>query len=217
MASSLLCPHCGVERSDQSAFCESCGKALPSALPSGPRIVGDNDIAQTTAGRNLQTEDLHKQIKKAVNALLAVAIIQTVVGLLVFGASQITNSHVISPASQNILSIGTIICLTLAAVFWGLYSWSQSQPLPAAIVGLVIYGTLAGVNIFTALSHPTLHPTLQQRGAVGPQGIGIGWVDIMILAALIRAISAAITYRKLLRESAGQFALTPSTSDVAAL
>jgi heme/copper-type cytochrome/quinol oxidase subunit 4 len=219
MSSAQNCPHCGVENISDGAFCESCGKALPSSNNTGPRIVAANEFAVTAVGQNLQSDDLQRQSKKASGALLTVAVIQTLVGLAFFIIHQNT-AHRTGPASEaaeTLFLAVTVGSFIVAAAFWCLYSWSQIQPLPAAIVGLVIYGTLIGLNVFTAMSRMSHNPDSPHSGPFG--GIGIGWLDIVIMAILVRAISAGAAYRKLLRQGAID-TTSPSTlppGDVAAL
>src|SRR5579862_301697 len=108
MSTAFVCPHCGVESVFAGAFCHSCGKALPSAQRVGPRVVGINEFAATAGGQRLQIGELERQIKKASGALLTVAIIQTVVGLVVFGLEQalVTRARPGTEAAQNLLLIG---------------------------------------------------------------------------------------------------------------
>ena len=36
----IACPHCRAANPPGGAFCESCGKALPSPYRTGPRVIG---------------------------------------------------------------------------------------------------------------------------------------------------------------------------------
>jgi hypothetical protein len=184
-------------------FCQSCGKALPAAEQAGPRVIGTNEFASTASGQRLQIGELERQVKKASGALLTVAIIQTVVGLLALGLEQAVANRVrpATEAAQNLLLILTLAAFVVAAAFFCLYSWSQTQPLPAAIIGLVVYGTLVCLNIFVTCSRlSTTSYSSSHRGSFG--GIGVGWVDIVIISILCRAISAGSTHSKLLKSAA---------------
>lgn len=184
------CPHCGA-LSAAGAFCQSCGNALPSAIPSGPRIVSGPELASTTAGQKLQGDELMKTAKRARGALLAVAILSTIgIGIvyaILKNLSKLPDSQILAGM------IGQVI---VAAIFWGLYFWSRYQPLPAAIIGLIAYCTLVVINVVTTLSMAA-----ESRGGFG--GIGIGWLDIVIIAILARAISAGAQHRRLLAQAAG--------------
>ena len=199
-APGINCPHCGAPNPWGAAFCESCGKALPAAAPSGPRVVGGEAIASTAAGQQLQADQLHKQARRASGALLAVAIITTIVGVIIFAlASQISTPGGTAPGQTQVIPVdrgAAVVMLIVAAVFWGLYVWSRSQPLPAAIVGLVIYATLIIINVISHLS------AIGQEGA--PPGLGVGCIDIVIMVVLAQAISAGAQYRKLMRQQQQQ-------------
>jgi hypothetical protein len=86
-------------------------------------------------------------------------------------------------------------------VFWGLWAWSLKQPLPAAIVGLILYGTLVAINVVGAIS--SMNEGGPGHGGFG--GIGIGWLDIVIMAMLGQAIAAGSRYRKLLAQQQQQY------------
>ena len=196
------CPHCGAGNQTGSEFCASCGKALPLAMPSGPRVLGAKDLASTAAGQKLQGDELHKTAKKATGALLAVAILQTAgVGLLIFLLQNLPGASRGSlPQAAQIL-IGAQI--GVAVIFWGLWFWARVSPLPAAIVGLVLYATLVTINVVTSVSQMS-----QNNGAPGGSGIGgigIGWLDIIIIAVLVRAISAGAKHRKLMQQQSAGF------------
>jgi hypothetical protein len=203
MTQVTACPHCGAMNPPNAAFCETCGKALPSGVSSMPRVVGSEGIATTAAGQQLQGEQLHKQAKRASGALLAVAIIMTVVGGLIFFIStQAGRGGGRGTPVLQVNNAAAVITLIIAAVFWGLYIWSRSQPLPAAIVGLVIYATLIVINVITNVSQ------MGQDGA--PRGgLGVGCVDIIIMVVLAQAISAGVQHRKLLRQQAQAAPYTP--------
>ena len=184
------CPHCGQPNPIGSTFCSSCGKALPMGMPTGPRVLGAGDLASTAAGQKLQGDELHKQSKKASGALLAVAIIQTIASGIALAVIQGAGRAVAIPPIFYVVTFG------IAALFWGLWFWSRSQPLPAAIVGLVLYATLVVLNVISNVS--------QMNATGGPGtglgGIGIGWIDILIIIVLSQAIQAGTRYRKLLAQ-----------------
>ena len=71
----LECPHCGATNVAGAQFCESCGKALPSLYPTGPRVVSADALPQTALGHQLVGGELAKTQKNASTALLVVAII----------------------------------------------------------------------------------------------------------------------------------------------
>jgi hypothetical protein len=177
----MNCPHCGVTHSTESAYCTSCGKALPGSTPGGPRVINNLDELQTAPGRALQGAELRKELKKASGALLAVALLQTFFGGLLF---------VIGPLAVGSKQAGTLPPIVfvsvfgIAAIFFGLYIWARKKPFPAAIVGLVVFLT---VHLLDALADPKA----LARGII---------VKIIIVLVLARAVSAGAKYRKLLRQ-----------------
>lgn len=175
--------------------------ALPTAIPTPPRIVTGNEPTAAGVGQIQipHADSLRLHAKKGEIAILAVAIIQTVVGILAL----VRSSHTLA---QNTMLITTVASFVLAAMFWGLYSWSQSQPLPAAIVGLVIYGTTMGLSITFSLKR-LAHGMAAKPGV---SALGISWVDIMVIMALIRAVYAGVWHRRLLQQAAqGNNAVAP--------
>jgi hypothetical protein len=191
---SISCPHCGAAAEGGGAFCESCGQALP-VLSAGPRVVDvAQGLARTSVGLDMQTAELEKQAKSASKALLAVAIIQSVMsGIVLLLSYGVTN---VNAAAGRGLEALAIIEMVLAAVYWGLYGWALSQPLPAAIVGLTIYATLITVNV---ARHMTAVPQPGAGGFLGG-GIGVGAVDVIIMVVLSRAISAGVKHRNLKKQ-----------------
>ncbi len=193
MSTMITCPHCQATTTSGAAFCESCGKAIPQATATSPRIVDTTGgYAQTSAGLNLQGDELRRQARKASGALLAVAIIYTLVtvALVIIPLMQISGK--VQSAVMALAVIEGIVCV----LFWGLYFWCRVQPLPAAIVGLVIYSTQVTHNVVVAVRN--ISQGGHGYGGIG--GIGIGWLDIIIIAVLVNAISAGVKYRKMVQQ-----------------
>ena len=142
----------------------------------------------------MQSDELQKQLKKAKGALLAVAIIQTVFA----GVFYVLVQQASRTAQVNMpVAIGTI--LAIAVVFWGLYFWSRVNPLPAAIVGLVVYVTLWAIDFVAAVVAMSNNPNARPIGAGPFNGIII---KIIIVVILVRAVQSGATYRKLMRQQA---------------
>ena len=176
----ITCPHCGAAN-PSAAFCQSCGKALPSAMPSAPRVTTSaTGFAATGAGRALQSDELHKQAKKAAGALLAVAVIQAVFGALIV--------FVLLPRDLPAETRGVVMVSVfgIAAVFFALYFWARRQPLPASIVGLILFVT---IHLIDAVADPAA----LARGLI---------MKIIIIAILVNAIQAGVKYRQLQRQGA---------------
>lgn len=197
----VACPHCAAANTAGVAFCATCGKALPSMYATGPRVVTGGAMATTSAGVKLQADELHRQARKASGALLTVAIIQTVVGGILFAVFSSL------PGAAGRINIPWLFgpVVAVGAIFWALYFWSRSNPLPAAIVGLVIYVTVWVLDIIggiVMMSNTPSGGTPSGPGAglhINPISSGI-FIRIIIIVMLVRAIQAGSQHRKLLRQ-----------------
>lgn len=176
------CPHCGAENEGGAAFCESCGKALPRAATS-PRVVGGDAVATSAAGQRLVSSELEATTKRAATALMWVAILQTVLGPVVLMVQKSQAEKNAPPGMvYEVQPIAYVIIFGIAAAFWGLFFWARRSPLPAAIVGLILFVTL---HLVDAVADPT---TLMR-----------GWLmKIIVIAILSKAISAGLKHRRLL-------------------
>jgi hypothetical protein len=125
-------------------FCESCGKALPVNLPAGPSIQPIQTEAFTWAGRALQAKEFLRQAHYNCLVLLVLAILQALAGgCILAGSIALPNvNHQSASSAANAVSV-----FVLSAVFVGLYLWSRRSPLAAALIGLVIYATVAALNL----------------------------------------------------------------------
>jgi hypothetical protein len=173
----IQCPHCAAANDSNSAFCESCGKALPGGATEGPRVVGGDQFAATHAGQSLQADELAKQAKKASVALLAVAILQVIFGTLLLLAGGMRSDQNIELTPFVFVAVYGI-----GLLFFALYLWARKSPLPAAIAGLVLFVT---VHALDAL----VDPTALVRGII---------LKIIIIAVLLSAISAGVRHRRLM-------------------
>lgn len=184
VAETMMCPHCNVQNPPGGQFCESCGKALPMLNAGGPRIVSKKDIATTSAGQKLQGDELQKTAKKASGALMTVGVIQIAAGAILFFVSRN-----LPRSNQFVTPMLLITLFGVGAIFIGLAVWARKQPLPAAIVGLALYGTLTVLDYVVTFSAAS-------KLNVTPQ-IGVPWMKIIIIGILVQAIQAGQKYRKL--------------------
>ena len=182
----LRCPHCGVNNAGSPSFCSRCGKALPSLVPSRPRVVSGltgmsgSELPTSSAGREMLSGHLNKLTKQASWALLAVAIVETIFE----PASVLAKQAEIQRETGRYFHVNPavwLIVVLIAGAFWGLWAWSRKSPLPAAIVGLALYGTLI---VITAVLNPAT--------------IGQGWIiKGIVIGALVQGIVAGVKARKL--------------------
>jgi hypothetical protein len=173
---SFACPHCGsTDNHPGTLFCHACHKALP--IPGAqPRLVEGNVRPATATAYQVQAEALTAQSGKGSGALLTVAIIQSVVGAILYLAASKApgaNATEITAASVFVIGIGV--------VFFVLYAWSRHHPLPANIVGLVLY-------VLVHLGDAMADPTALSRGLI---------FKIIIISVLCRAIAAGMKQRDL--------------------
>ena len=85
--------------------------------------------------------------------------------------------------TRNIIMVSVF---GIAAVFFALYFWARKQPLPASIVGLILFIT---VHLLDAIADPAA----LARGLI---------MKIIIIAILVNAIQAGVKYRQLQRQGA---------------
>jgi hypothetical protein len=175
---------------------------LPT-LGTGPRIITQDQTAQTGIGLQMQAEQLLAECKKAANSLLTVAVIQTIAPVIIL----VLISSVERPeAADNIFSnVFFIILFGIAALFWGLYIWSRKAPLPATLAGLIIYVTLkvidfVSIGVMVANAPPSSGNS--GGGSSAPVGGSIGgiWVTVFIIMMLIRGVKAGLRHRELLKQ-----------------
>ena len=179
--STVNCPHCSAGNQSGSKFCESCGKALPEAAPSGPTVVNPYQAATTSAGQSVQSDELKKRSNSAFGALLAVGIMQVVFGVIMY--MMLKDDPRVDPDAANIL-LATVI--GVGVLFFGLAFWARVNPLPAAIVGLVLFVSL---HLWEAVADPTSIA----RGII---------FKVIIIVVLVKAIQAGVQHRDLRRRTA---------------
>jgi hypothetical protein len=183
--SSITCPHCGAANVAGANFCESCGKALPSAAPAGPRVVTGDVLPYSAAGQDLLAVELQKQTRRAAITLLVIGILGLVAGAIFF----IIGMRVAAPnAAIDPRITGATFCI-MGLIFLGLYFWARSSPLPATIVGLVIYLTILGIGVVSTIA--------AARSGEGVRGSPVGCIDIIIIVLLVQGIQAALKHKRL--------------------
>jgi hypothetical protein len=182
----VACPHCRAQNAAGLAFCTSCGRALPAGVPSGPRVIGGLDGPQSAVVAGLMQEHFVQQMSKACWALLVVAIIESFVDpIMLSNTAEDFARHGMYIVQQ---SMWCAVIFGVALSFWILFVWAMKSPLPAAIVGLVLYVT---IHVVVAINNPK---TLMQ-----------GWLlKVVIVSLLGQAIAAGIQSRSLPHGSASE-------------
>lgn len=176
----VACPHCGAVNEQLARFCAGCGKAVPGGSK-GPRMVSA-DQRMSSGAASLLGDELRKRSRRAATALLVVAILQTL-GVVIFYFLLRGNPDF----DQAEVTAGLLVIGAAAAVFYGLFFWARRNPLPAAIVGLVLYVSLQ-------LLDAVADPASIMRGIL---------IKLIIIFMLVRAIQAGLEYRKLQAQQGG--------------
>jgi hypothetical protein len=173
---------------------------MPQAYPSGPRVVTADALPQTAIGHRVVSDELVKQQKKASTALLVVGILQVTCGAIALAAiSKAAPAGTVSPMIF-------VAQFGVAAIFFGLYFWSRKSPLPATIVGLILYVTLVVINVISSITALAQNPSGPRSGF---GGLGIGIVDIIIIVILSQAISAGLKYKRMSEAQGGAAGYAP--------
>jgi hypothetical protein len=139
------------------------------------------------------SDELLKHTSRAANTLLAVGILQLFCGAVIIVI--FTNAQ---RGRQATLPVLLIAQLGVSAIFFGLYFWARRSPLPATIVGLIVYSTLLILNVINSVSN--LAANNPNRPGTGIGGIGVGWMDIVIIVLLVQGIQAGLKYKRLLAQ-----------------
>lgn len=159
---------------------------MPVNLPAGSSIRPIQTGAYTWAGRTLQAKEFFRQARYNCLVLLILAILQGLGGgCILAGAMALPNvgQQLVSPVAS---AVSTFV---LSAVFVGLYLWSRRSPLPAALVGLVIYSTVAALNLLVFLA----------AGMVCALPFA-AVIIALIIWLLVRAMRAAARYNRLTKQ-----------------
>ncbi|MFP4053609.1 MAG: zinc ribbon domain-containing protein [Phycisphaerae bacterium] len=173
--SEKICPHCDAPNEDQAAFCASCGKALPTGSDQGPRLVSSSEMADTSVGRQMQMQQLFKTARRSSIALIAVGVLTGIFTLILMASGD--RMGIPSSALRMLLVTNGV----LTVIYISLGIWARRNPLPASIVGLVVFLSL---QVYNAMADPA--------------SIAQGWlIKLIIIIVLARAIKAGLNHRRL--------------------
>lgn len=129
---------------------------------------------QTDTARRIQVhthaQTLKRKSGRASRSLACLAIVNTLV--FVVGLTMLDRAP--ADASPPAWVVGTILG-GLAAAFWGLWAWSLVNPLPAAILGLLLYTSVAYASVAMSAN--------QGRGAVPFPSLSL--VSVILLGIAI--------------------------------
>ena len=177
------CPHCGDPNGPGGRYCESCGLALPAAARVKMSVLSDDADPRTPPGRALQTRAQYGTARKAAWALLAVAALQLLTAAFFYFVVYpgVVRNGSPDDARGVLLAVATIAAL--GVVFLGLFAWALRSPLPAAIVGLVLFVT-----------------AILADAVADPRTLANGWlVRLIVIVVLAKAVQAGVRHRRLTR------------------
>lgn len=93
-----------------------------------------------------------------------------------------------SPITQAEVNLTVTIVLVVGAIYFGLWFWAKSAPFPAALTGLILFGSLWFGEIL-------IDPSMIWRGIL---------IKVIIVAVLVKAVQAGLEYRKLQAKAGGR-------------
>jgi hypothetical protein len=135
------------------------------------------------------TEELRRHAARAASTLQGLALVQTFLTLGLWISILAMNL-----TQQSSMMTTAQILTAVSFFFWILHSWALSEPLPAAIVGLIVYVALT-VSSFVALLGAS------QASAAGGILLYLPILRLLVVGYLLRAIIAGVRHRRLTRQA----------------
>jgi hypothetical protein len=199
----VRCWYCNTENDPLSnaGFCNRCGRKLENAPETG---IVDAPVRPTEPTGQLspypdddfsglapiewsasepQKYELRKNLGQASGALLVMAALQFVCGLIgVLAFPRILGLD----GDSLVFVIAAVLVVGVAGAYVGLGIWARYQPLPPTIIGLVLYVVMVLANIILSGDRERVW-------------MGI-WVPILLIIMLARGVVAANKYNKLVRQ-----------------
>jgi membrane protease YdiL (CAAX protease family) len=179
-----------------------------------PGRVGDNFGAmavrlyrQTPESALIEAGEAHRRALAARRPLLWVAVTHTVAAFAAVAAL----SHTLGdrdPAAQ-LMAAGAV---GVAVAFWAVWAWSAVAPLPAAVVGLVTYLSLAAAG-WSRL--PSLPPPPTDASDAYRLGVAMGQALAVLVAALCVTVTLALLARSVVAASLARRAALVASGRIA--
>lgn len=170
------CMSCQTPLEAGAGYCAVCGRAVRVDCPT-PRIVPTQGFAATSAGRAVQVQGLLQHLRNGRATLLVLAIIDALLGLLILQARSVLRDG----SESSLVDALMVMLFVVAGLLLLLYFWSLRSPLPALIVGLVLY--LSG-----AIANVVSQPQAYVRGMI---------IAAAVLYFLIHGVVAGVRLRQM--------------------
>jgi hypothetical protein len=166
----VQCLHCKASNDpiETAGYCEECGRKLP-VNDLGRDAFAFRDESYRPARRG-DSPEMARAKTRASNTLFVIAVLQVLSGLLMF---VLLSGHGGVDGEVMVLALGEVLVYTV--VFALLGWWARYMPLPASLIGLVIYVLASLVQLAAA-------PDLIGKGII---------IKVAICAALISAVVAS--------------------------
>ncbi len=154
-------------------------------------MSGIGSLSQNPQARQIEATNTRKKAGRAQRPLRWIAVANTIGA---FG---------IAAVLQRPLAAGNVhaeffltLCIALAVAYWGIWAWSLFSPLPASIVGLLLFIT----GSFATCAQAPTGSEAQYNASLGP-------IDLITIILLIKAIFDGVRHRvltmpKILEDSA---------------
>jgi hypothetical protein len=185
----LVCPHCADPTESNAAFCASCGLAVATTFPGGPSLLEGDELAKTPVGRRLQHASLGQYCRSVANTLITLGVLQMFAcGILSWVSRDSANQDALMPLVYTLGILGV--------VFLALGSWAYKSPLPAGIIGLVLYSTLSVLHWIQQIS--MMGQTAARDSNVEVRSFRMDFIiQIIIIGFLVKGVKSALTRRRL--------------------
>src|SRR5271155_2253539 len=136
---------------------------------------------RTDQASQVQAEVSRRKSARAERPLRWIAVAHTLNAVILAGLLQ----RVLANGNPHAIFL-LVITIALAASFWGLWAWSLVSPLPAAIVGLLLY---TSISIATFSQIPT---DSEARSSAGLGPFGLITIILLVVAIINGARQRAI-------------------------
>ena len=165
----------------------------------------------TAQARAIEANEAERRAARARRPLLWVTVTHTLAAALTVAVlfNPIRDGD---PRSQLVAAAA----VGVAAAFWAVWGWAAIAPLPAAIVGLVMYATMTAAGWAALPDAPAAVNSAEAAGQSVGFLVGLAWV-LTTAGLLLRAIQSAVAARRAIDLTVPATGVLPSLLLYAAL